>query len=634
MKILGFDLGDGESAVALLDGESTVEPRMMPLFGRASILSAVGMREGRIVVGEEANVLAGAQDVKVRFKSRYLTDASAPGDVRAFAQGVMAQLRTQEPALMAQVSRTVVGCPAGWGEGRRQQYAALMESAGFPNVHVVPESRAAFLYARHARGLRVSPELMQHSAMVIDIGSSTTDFAYIVDGHQQDQALFGDTNLGGGLLDELILRRSVELSPDRDELLRVMEESPAWRSYCELEARRLKERYFLDEAKWQAQGLATQLVVCYDQTLMLRLELDAQAVEEIIHTPVAALGGRSFVDAMEQSLRAAKEISSACPPQVVILTGGASRMTFFAEACRAAFGGSLMVLCPEPECSIARGLAYAGRVDERLKVFREEVASIAKGDRLSALVSGSIHELYTPLARIMVGAARQEAMETIALWKRGGIDTIEELERVLAERVEASVESDEVKTQIAAQLQEWTDRLMSRMEGELTALCQRCGVPPERMSLRGAPVHAGLGKVRVSVMDAMGMDMLSSLLGVVLAVVGANICGGGGVALLGSGPVGVIVGAVGGLMLTFLGKDGMEKMLRTMKTPILMRQLVLDFTVVSGLDRQQEKMERSIIESLADPRSGFAGKLCESLAATLGEQMERMARGAEMSICA
>lgn len=148
MKILGFDLGDGESAVALLDGDSTVEPRMVPLFGRASMLSAVGIRDGRVVVGEEASVLSGAQDVKVRFKSRYLTDPAAAGDVRAFAQGVMAQLMRSEPALMAQVSRTVVGCPAGWGEGRREQYAALLESAGFPNVSVVPEPRAAFLYAR------------------------------------------------------------------------------------------------------------------------------------------------------------------------------------------------------------------------------------------------------------------------------------------------------------------------------------------------------------------------------------------------------------------------------------------------------------------------------------------------------
>ncbi|MBP3655178.1 MAG: Hsp70 family protein [Clostridia bacterium] len=634
MRILGFDLGDGESAVALLDEESTVEPRMMPILGKSSILSAVGMREGRIVVGDEASVLSGAQDAKVRFKSRYLTDPEAPGDVRAFAQGVMAHLLGQEPALMAQVSRTVVGCPAGWGEGRRQQYAALMESAGFPNVHVVPESRAAFLYARHARGLRVNPELMQHSAMVIDIGSSTTDFAYIIDGHQQDQALFGDTNLGGGLLDELILRRCVELSPDRDELQRVLKESPAWRSYCELEARRMKERYFLDEEKWQEQGLSTQLVVCYDMTLMLELRLDAQIIDEIIHAPVAALGGRSFVDAMEQSLSAARGVSSACPPQVVILTGGASRMAFFKEACRAAFEGSLLVLCPEPECSIARGLAYAGRVDERLKTFREEVASIARGERLNSLVSGSIHELYTPLARVMVDAARHEAMETIALWKRGGIGTIEELERVLSQRIEASVGSEAVRAQIAPVLQGWTDRLMDRMEGELTALCRRCGVPPERMSLRGTKVDTGMGRVKVSVLDAMGMDMFTGLLGVVMAAVGASLCGGGGIALLGSGPVGMAVGAVAGVLLAFLGKDGMEQAVRTMKVPVLMRQLVLDFTVESGLDRQRGEMERSIIASLADPSSGFSGRLCQSLASTLGTQMERMARGAEMSICA
>ena len=37
MKILGFDLGDGESAVTLLDEDSTVEPRVLPLCGRTPI---------------------------------------------------------------------------------------------------------------------------------------------------------------------------------------------------------------------------------------------------------------------------------------------------------------------------------------------------------------------------------------------------------------------------------------------------------------------------------------------------------------------------------------------------------------------------------------------------------------------
>ena len=386
MKILGFDLGDGESAVTLLDGESTVEPRVLALAGRMSMLSAVATRDGRIVVGEEASVIAGALDAQVRFKSRYLTDPQAAPAVRAFAQGVMGLLLQEKPGLMAEVSCTVVGCPAGWDEGRREQYAALIESAGFPNVRVVPEPRAAFLYARHARGLRIDAELMRKSAMVIDIGSSTTDFAYIVDGHQQNLALFGDTNLGGGVLDALILRRAVRNSPDKRALERVFEQSPAWHSYCELEARRLKEKYFLSEEKGREGALTAPLTICYDDTLMLELRLDEAIIGSLVSEPALALGGRSFMTCLHDALRAAQEASRDCPPEVVILTGGASRMAFFREACRQAFPKSVMVVCPEPECSIARGLAYAGRVDERLSIFRSEVASIARGERLGALV--------------------------------------------------------------------------------------------------------------------------------------------------------------------------------------------------------------------------------------------------------
>ena len=634
MKILGFDLGDGESAVALLDSDSTVEPRVLSLQGRTSLLSAVGLRDGRIAVGEEASVLSGAQDVRVRFKSRYLTDLCASGDVRMFAQGVMAELMKQEPALMAQVSRTVVGCPAGWGEGRREQYARLMESAGFPNVSVVPEPRAAFLYARHARGLRIDPALMNHSAMVIDIGSSTTDFAYIIDGHQQDLSLFGDTNLGGGVLDELILRRAVDLSADRKQLERVFKESPAWKSYCELEARRLKERYFLSEEKWKAQKLTRQLVVCYDETLMLELSLDGAAMEEIIHTPCEALGGRSFVRCLQDALGAAKEISKACPPQVVILTGGASRMAFFEEACRSAFAGGLLVLCPEPECSIARGLAYAGRVDEQLRVFRREVASIARGEKLSAAVNACVHELYQPLAHALYETAQESALRAAALWRSGGVDTIEEMDALLKRQIAEDFAGEAAAKRIEGDLRIWTDKLMRVLEGELTSLCLSCGVPPEKMSLTGTTVSSGLSGVKLSVLGAMGMDVISALMSVVLAVVGASLCGGGGIALVGSGPVGMIAGAAAGVLLAVLGKGGMEKMIRTMKVPVLLRQLAPDAVVRRGIERQREGIERAIIEALHDPAGGFAARLTASLAGTLGEQLEQMARNAEMSICA
>ena len=634
MRILGFDLGDGESAVTLLDGDSTVEPRVIPLQGRASMLSAVGVRDGRVAVGEEASVLSGAQAVKVRFKSRYLTDPAAAGDVRAFAQGVMAELTRTEPALMAQVTRTVVGCPAGWGEGRRAQYAALLESAGFPNVAVVPEPRAAFLYARHARGLRIDPGLLQSSAMVIDIGSSTTDFAYIVDGHQQALSSFGDTNLGGGLLDELLLERSVAASPDRDALRRVFEQSPAWRSYCELEARRLKEKYFLDEDKWQDRPLTKQLVVCYDETLLLELAIDGAAVADMLRAPCAALGGRSFTACLHDALRAAAVASESCPPQAVILTGGASRMAFFRQACAEAFAGSLMVLCPEPECSIARGLAYAGRVDEQLRVFRGEVASLARGDRLSAAVNARVHTLYQPVASALFEAAKESAVECVALWRKGGVDTIDELETLLGARMAEAFAGEAVTARLADVLRTWTDELTRALEDELTALCLRCGVPPEHMRLEGARVDAGMRGVRLSLMDAMGMDVVSGLLGVVLAMVGASVCGGGGVALVGAGPLGMLAGAAAGVVLAIAGRGSALKLLGSVRLPVLLRQAVTDGAVRRGMDRQRQPIERTVIDALHDPRNGFAARLTQSLAETLGEQLETMAKNAEMSICA
>ena len=453
MKILGFDLGDGESAVTLLDEDSTVEPRVMPLCGKNSLISAVGVKDGRIVIGEAASVTDGAAEAKVRFKSRYLTDPAASADVRAFAQGVMNELVRTQPALMAEVSRTVVGCPAGWGDGRREQYAALLESAGFPNVSVVPEPRAAFLYARHARGLRVSPELMKKSAMVIDVGSSTTDFAYIVDGRQQNVSLFGDTNLGGGLIDERILAHALAASKDGKAIRAVFAESSAWRSYCELEARRLKESYFLDEGKWADAPLTRTLTVCYDEPLALELSIGGASIRGMVEEPIAALGGRSFVGSLQDALRAAVEVSRACPPEVVILTGGASRMAFFQQACREAFANALVVLCPEPECSIARGLAYAGRVDERLSLFRREVASIAHGEKLSVAVNASAHELYEPVAKALFDIAQESTLEAVRLWRKGGVDTIEALNKKVERKISKAFAGDALCDRIGGELQ-------------------------------------------------------------------------------------------------------------------------------------------------------------------------------------
>ena len=235
-------MGDGESAVAAFEHGSLIEPVILPVCGSASLLSAVGLLSGEIVVGDRALTDALAQELSVRFKSRFTTDPSSYEDVVRFVRGVLSDLR-QSGALRPD-DRFVVGCPAGWNTAARTRYRDLLVRAGVENPQVISESRAAFLYAKYARTVALDVDVLNESALVVDIGSSTLDFAYIVDGRETGVGTFGETALGGGLLDAALLRRAVERSRDRAALRSVLSESRSWYSYLEIEARRLKEDYF------------------------------------------------------------------------------------------------------------------------------------------------------------------------------------------------------------------------------------------------------------------------------------------------------------------------------------------------------------------------------------------------------
>lgn len=86
--------------------------------------------------------------------------------------------------------------------------------------------------------------------------------------------------------------------------------------------------------------------------------------------------------------------------------------------------------------------------------------------------------------------------------------------------------------------------------------------------------------------------------------------------------------------MAILGKSTLEKALRNVRIPMLIRAVVTEGAVRHGLSRQEKSIEEEIIRALADPKNGFAARLTASLAQTLGAQMERMAKNAEMSITA
>ena len=92
MRIIGFDLGDGESAVSILTSDSVLHPRMFDFGGTKSILTAVGLLSGEIVIGDAAYLSEGVAGLCVRFKSRFLSDRETDYDVERFARGVLGAL--------------------------------------------------------------------------------------------------------------------------------------------------------------------------------------------------------------------------------------------------------------------------------------------------------------------------------------------------------------------------------------------------------------------------------------------------------------------------------------------------------------------------------------------------------------
>jgi len=199
-EFIGFDLGHGETALGRAYGATVREPEILEYRGQRSFVTAVAKDGETIKIGADAlNLSFGSQqpNVWLKFKSRHL-DAQTAEPITYFTQALISGLAEEETIRGAKNSRFVIGCPSGWDMPSRDAYQKVFEHAGLKTVRIVPESRAALMTALE-QGY-VSIEDTRASVLIIDIGSSTTDFTYCRDLDADD---VGHNELGSGLLDDI-----------------------------------------------------------------------------------------------------------------------------------------------------------------------------------------------------------------------------------------------------------------------------------------------------------------------------------------------------------------------------------------------------------------------------------------------
>lgn len=627
MRYIGFDLGDGESAVAAFEQGSGIEPVILPVAGRGSLLSAVGRIGSEIVIGDRAYTDNLADNLSVRFKSRFTYDKSANNDIASFVKGVLADLR-QNGSLNPD-DRFVIGCPAGWSGAARSRYRELMIQAGVENPQIISESRAAFLYAKYAKTVALDVDILNESALVIDIGSSTLDFAYIVDGRETGVGTFGEITLGGGLLDAEFLRLAVEQSREKEKIQQVFAESKSWYSYCELEARRLKEAYYSRLSKDPTACIKKQLRICYDGVQKLNLQLDAKQAEAIIGNPLSVLGGRSFRQAIQEALSNAAHLTCDRPPQLLLLTGGASRMPFFQQACKEAFPDAVMVCCPEPEFSIAKGLAYAGWIDENLRAFRRAIETEMTTDRINHVVSDAIPELMPPVINTLVDLLMDEATLPIYRdWQHGNILTLNDMNQQLKKRMADVLSSPMTEEALAPVIHQWLLALTPGLQRMVDPICDRHEVPRKEMQLN--LTASGSGQVAVSTKQLMGLPFLGTLLGLIVSLIVGLLCGGGGLALIATGPLGFLAGAVIGAIVSLFGWNALSHTLMKANIPLLVRKMTSE-KKLSG-DATRQKLREALTKELCGKDSSFIKQITEGFSASFRKYLKAIAQAAEIPI--
>ncbi len=629
MRYIGFDVGDGESAIAAFEQGSGIEPVILPVGGSRSFLSAVGMLNGEIVVGERAYTDALADGLSVRFKSRFTYDPARNEDIVRFVRGTVRDL--QENGLLGPEDAFVVGCPAGWNATARARYRELLMRAGLREPQVISESRAAFLYAKYARTVALDIDVLSKTALVIDIGSSTLDFAYIVGGRETGVGTFGDIALGGGILDEELLRLCVEQSRDKDAIRRVFQESRSWYSYCEIEARRLKEEYYTRLLDDPSASVKKVLRICYDGVQKLTLKLDGDLARQLTEKPLNALQGRSFIQAVQDALDHAVRLTADDPPCLVLLTGGASRMPFFRQLCREAFREAAVVCCPEPEFSIAKGLSYAGWIDSNLREFRKAIEKEITEERVAYTARKAMPQLIPPVTEALVDLLIEEAaVPVVTDWQKGRIGTMEEMDAQLKQRVTEVLDSPMARDALTPALRSWLDEVGTQLQALVDPICDRYEVPRKEMALNLTAVSSGPEKLPLDAKGLTGMNLIGALMTVIVSVLLGLLCGGSGVALIAAGPLGFLAGALLGTAVSLFGMDAISGAMMKANLPLLLRKRNLAKHLRS--DSTRKKLRDALEKELSAQDSAFQQQVVTGFSHSFKTYLNGIAQAAEIPI--
>ncbi len=622
IEFIGFDLGHGETALGRAYARSMREPEILDFHGQKSFVTAVAKTKSGIKIGSDAvnlSVMGDKPDVWVKFKGRDVSDPDIKRPTELFANTLISDLQTEKKIQGLKASQFIIGCPSGWSQTEREQYKELFENSGLKQVRVVPESRAALMTALEQGYL--SLEAAKSSVLIVDVGSSTTDFTYCQDLDAED---VGHNVLGSGLLDSEIFKLNLARQTDKPKIEKLIRKFPHYKPIMEYWCRLAKEQYF------NGQEMPVEIIkrLPIDRGVLFEIRLDKTDADTILNTPLEALNGFTWPDAFNYALKEALEMLGGRAPETVLLTGGASRLPLIRPACEKAFPRAKVILGAEPEFAIARGLAWLGRFEYLHASFKSAVATLMapKGDIYKKAEAASLN-LGERLGPKLIDALSHEVMIPIFRdWRSGRIASLDDIDEVLEMQIRDWLGSEKASQSLRPVIDEWFSELQRDIEQDTDPLCREHGLPAMVLSLDDSQhVSQYLEGMSVDAPRIASLETDTAIAGTTITtlIVGALLAKANLLAPLLANPIGLIIGGVlagGGYMA---GKKALSGRFKSANVPVIARKVLTDGRIRRAIKKQRPELIEAVKEAwdLAATEK-FTSELISTLERALAERAD------------
>ncbi len=621
-EFIGFDLGHGESALGRAFGATIREPEILEYRGERSFVTAVAKTKEGIKIGADAvnlSFMGDVPEVWIKFKDRAVRNSDVKIPTQLFTKTLIGGLAKDGIIRGPKDSRFIIGCPSGWDEAAKSDYLAVFEGAGLKTVRIVPESRAALMTALEQGYLSI--EDAKASVLIVDIGSSTTDFTYSRDLDAED---VGHNVLGSGLLDTEIFKLNLARQSSRRKIEKLLKRYPHYEPIMEYWCRQAKEAYFTGEEK--PVEMIKRLPI--DGGILFEIRIDKNDADNILTTPLKSLNGYSWQKAFDFALRETVAKLGGRAPDTILLTGGASRLPLVLPATEKAFPKAKVVRGSEPEFSIARGLSWLGRFEFLHASFQKAVSKMLSEDgAVYAKAREASENLGSRLAPVLVDAMTDNCIIPVFQnWRSGQIESLDNVEQALSERVKDWLQNDTATAVLKPVIEDWFAQLQRDIEKETDPLCRDHGLPAMVLSLDDSQhISRHLEDLAIAAPSVDTLESDTALMGTTLTaiIISALLAKANLFAPLFLNPIGLVIGgalAGGGFIY---GRKKLQGRFKGANVPVLARQIMTDGRIRRATEKQRPDLIDAVTQAWEQAASErFTGELTDTLEAALTERAD------------